>query len=162
HSSTPEDANRGDTLIAGMSIGADTEHMDAGWWIPTMHMPMTGASNFEEIHQAAFDVGRPHSVCVNRNGQRFVNEACSYDEFGIAMVKDQQNTGANTPCWLIFDATFRSKFTAGGVLPTMIMPDWRIPADCWDHYIFRAASIEALADKINVPTEALKATLLNM
>ncbi|HVL01347.1 MAG TPA: FAD-dependent oxidoreductase, partial [Dongiaceae bacterium] len=61
HSSSPEDANRGEALIAGMKIGAATEHTEAGWWIPTMHKPMTGASNFEEIHQAAFDVGRPHS-----------------------------------------------------------------------------------------------------
>src|SRR3990167_4844453 len=162
HSSSPEDANRGDTLIAGMKIGAATEHTEAGWWIPTMHKPMTGASNFEEIHQAAFDVGRPHSVCVNRNGKRFVDEACSYDEFGIAMVEDQRKTGANTPCWLVFDATFRTKFTAGGFLPTMIMPDWRIPADCWDHYIFKANTLDALAAKIHVPVDALRKTVANM
>ena len=65
HSSTPEDANRGEALLAGLEIGAATEHTEAGWWIPTMHMPMPRVSNFEEIHQAAFDVGRPHSVCVN-------------------------------------------------------------------------------------------------
>jgi 3-oxosteroid 1-dehydrogenase len=161
-SSSPEDGNRGEALLAGMSIGASTEHTEAGWWIPTMHMPMAGASNFEEIHQAAFDVGRPHSVCVNRNGTRFVNEACSYDEFGIAMVNDQKETGANTPCWLVFDATFRTKFTAGGFLPTMIMPDWRIPADCWDHYIFKAESLDALAKKIHVPIDALRNTVSNM
>ena len=109
HSSTPEDANRGEALIAGMKIGAATEHTGDAWWIPTMHMPMPRASNFEEIHQAAFDVGRPHSVCVNRNGVRFVDEACGYDEFGEAMVADQLKTGANTPCWLVFDATFREK-----------------------------------------------------
>ncbi len=162
HSSSPEDANRGEALIAGMKIGATTEHTEAGWWIPTMHKPMTGASNFEEIHQAAFDVGRPHSVCVNRLGLRFVDEACSYDEFGVAMVADQQKTGANTPCWLVFDANFRAKFTAGGFLPTLIMPDWRIPTDCWDHYIFKAESIDELAAKIHLPREALRTTIANM
>lgn len=162
HSSSPEDANRGEALIAGMNIGAATEHTEAGWWIPTMHKPMDSASNFEEIHQAAFDVGRPHSVCVNRLGKRFVDEACSYDEFGIAMVEDQQKTGANTPCWLVFDATFRTKFTAGGFLPTQIMPDWRIPADCWDHYIFKADSVRELADKIQIPVDALQQTIDNM
>ena len=40
HSSSPEDANRGEALIAGMNIGAATEHTDSGWWIPTMHTPM--------------------------------------------------------------------------------------------------------------------------
>ncbi len=162
HSSSPEDGNRGEALLAGERIGADTEHTGDAWWIPTMHMPTPRTSNFEEIHQAAFDVGRPHSVCVNRNGDRFVNEACSYDEFGEAMVADQLATGANTPCWLVFDATFRDKFTAGGFMPSIIMPDWRVGVDRWDHYIFKADSLAELAGKINVPAAKLAATVSAM
>ncbi len=162
HSSTPEDANRGEGLLAGLEIGAATEHTEGGWWMPTMHWPMPQASNFEEIHQTAFDVGRPHSVCVNRNGVRFVDEACSYDEFGMAMVKDQVETGANTPCWLIFDATFRSKFPAGGLLPTLVMPDWMISPDCWDRYVFRSDTLEDLAMKIQLPVDAVMQTVANM
>jgi 3-oxosteroid 1-dehydrogenase len=162
HSSSPEDANRGEALLAGMKIGADTEHTEAGWWIPTMHMPMPTTSNFDEIHQAAFDVGRPHSVCVNRQGVRFVDEACGYDDFGKAMVVDQQKTGSNCPCWLIFDAHFRAKFTAGGFMPTAVMPDRKIPIDFWDHYIFKAPTVEELAAKIEVPVDALKATVQKM
>jgi 3-oxosteroid 1-dehydrogenase len=162
HSSSPEDANRGEALLAGMKIGAATEHTEAGWWIPTMQMPMPNTSNFEEIHQAAFDVGRPHSVCVNRQGVRFVDEACGYDDFGKAMVVDQQKTGSNCPCWLVFDAHFRAKFTAGGFMPTAVMPDRKIPIDFWDHYIFKAATIEELAAKIEVPLDALKATVQKM
>jgi 3-oxosteroid 1-dehydrogenase len=162
HSSSPEDANRGEGLLAGMKIGAATEHTEAGWWIPTMHMPMPTTSNFEEIHQAAFDVGRPHSVCVNRQGVRFVDEACGYDDFGRAMVADQLKTGSNCPCWLVFDAHFRAKFTAGGFMPTAVMPDRKIPVDFWDHYIFKAATIEELAGKIEVPVEALRKTVQKM
>ena len=162
HSSSPEDANRGEALLAGMKIGAATEHTDDMWWMPTMHLPMPRASNFEEIHQAAFDVGRPGSVCVNRNGKRFVNEATGYDEFGEAMIADHKATGANNPCWLIFDAGFRKKWTAGGLMPTIIMPDWKVPADWWDHYVFKADSLEALAAKIHVPLDALKQTVANM
>lgn len=162
HSSSPEDANRGEALLAGMKIGATTEHTESGWWIPTMQMPMASASNFEEIHQAAFDVGRPHSVAVNRLGLRFVDEACGYDDFGKAMVADQLKTGANTPCWLIFDATFRDKFSAGGIMPNLLMPDRRIPPDWWDHYIFRADTLAALAAKIQVPADALNRTVANM
>ena len=159
HSSTPEDANRGEALIAAEKIGATVEHTGQGWWIPTMTLPMPKASNFHEIHQCAFDVGRPWSLCVNRNGDRFVNEATGYDSFGQAMVDDQLKTGANTPCWLIFDAKFRQKFSAGGLMPLAHTPEHKVPADWWDHYIFRADSIEALAAKINVPTEALKASV---
>jgi len=46
HSSTPEDANRGEALLAGLKIGAATAHTEEGWWIPTMHIPMAKASNF--------------------------------------------------------------------------------------------------------------------
>jgi 3-oxosteroid 1-dehydrogenase len=162
HSSTPEDGNRGEALIAAEAIGAATEHTEQGWWIPTMTLPMPGSSNFHEIHQAAFDVGRPWSVVVNRNGVRFVDEACGYDQFGQAMVEDHIKTGANMPCWLIFDAKFRRKFSAGGLMPTVHTPEHKIPSDWWDHYVFRADTIEELATKINLPFDAVKKTVANI
>jgi 3-oxosteroid 1-dehydrogenase len=162
NSSTPEEANRGELLEAGIAIGAATEFTETGWWVPTMSIPIQTASNFEEIHQAVFDVGRPHSVCVNRNGERFVDEACGYDRFGNAMMEDQLRTGANTPCWLIFDATFRYKFTAGGIMPTALMPDRRIPTDWWDHYLFRAPTLRDLARKIDIDADKLETVVGRM
>lgn len=161
-SSTPEEANQGELLEAGMALGAATEFTETGWWVPTMSLPLPQVSNFEEIHQAVFDVGRPHSVCVNRNGDRFVDEACGYDRFGNAMLEDQLKTGANTPCWLVFDATFRYKFTAGGVMPTALMPDRKIPLDWWDQYIFRAPTLRELAAKIGLDPAKLEATVSRM
>ena len=160
--STPEGANNGKALEAGMALGAATEFTETPWMVPVMEMPIKGVSNFGEIHQATFDVGRPHSVCVNRNGHRFVNEACGYDRFGNAMLDDHAKTGANAPCWLIFDATFRQKFTAGGFMPTAIMPDRKIPVDWWDHYIFKAGSVSELAAKIDIDPAALSKTVANM
>ena len=162
HSSSPEDGNRGEGLIAAEKIGASVEHVEQGWWIPTMTLPMPGASNFHEIHQAAFDVGRPWSVCVNRNGVRFVDEATGYDGFGQGMVADHLKTGANMPCWLIFDAKFRAKFSAGGLMPTVHTAESKVPVDWWDHYVFRSDSIEALAAKIKLPVDAVKQTVANM
>lgn len=149
-SSTPQGANAGEALIAAEAAGASTEHTGEGWWAPTMILPSASASNFEEVHQAIFDVGRPGSVCVNRNGDRFVNESCSYDRFGSAMVEDQKRSGANLPCWLVFDRSFREKFTAGGILPSAIMPDRSIPVDWWGHYIFKADSIGDLARQLHL------------
>ena len=162
HSSTPEDGNRGEALIAAEQLGASTEHTEQGWWIPTMTLPMAKASNFHEIHQAAFDVGRPWSVVVNRNGVRFVDEACGYDQFGQAMVRDQIETGANCPCWLIFDSRFRRKFSAGGLMPTVHTPEHKVPADWWDHYVFRADTIEELCRKTHLPVEQVRQTVANM
>lgn len=161
-SSTPEEANRGELLQAGLAIGADVEFMEAGWWAPTMSKPMPGVSNFDEIHQAVFDVGRPHSVCVNRNGDRFVDEACGYDRFGNAMVQDDLKTGMNAPCWLIFDASFRRKFPAGGYMPSPIMPDRAISPDQWDHYIFKAPSLAELAKKIALDPARLQQVVAKM
>lgn len=162
YSSTPEEGNRGELLEAGMALGAATEFTETGWWVPTMSIPLAETSNFEEIHQAVFDVGRPHSVCVNRNGDRFVDEACGYDRFGNAMMEDQLKTGANTPCWLIFDATFRYKFTVGGIMPTALMPDSKIPLAWWDQYIFRAPTLHELAAKIDLDGTKLEATVGKM
>lgn len=148
--STPQGANTGDALLAAEALGAATAHTEEGWWAPTMIMPSASAANFEEVHQAVFDVGRPYSVCVNRKGDRFVNEACSYDRFGAGMVEDQKRTGANLPCWLVFDSVFRGKFTAGGFLPLAVMPDKSIPVDWWDHYIFKSDSIAGLAAKLGL------------
>lgn len=162
HSSTPEDGNRGEALVAAEAVGASTEHTSQGWWIPTMTLPMKGASNFHEIHQAAFDVGRPWSVVVNRKGVRFVDEACGYDQFGQAMVRDQIESGANCPCWLIFDTKFRRKFSAGGLMPTVHTPEHKVPEDWWDHYLFRADTIEELCAKTHLPVEAVRQTVANM
>jgi len=162
HSSSPEDGNRGEALIAAEKIGASTAHTEQGWWIPTMTLPMAKASNFHEIHQAAFDVGRPWSVVVNRNGVRFVDEACGYDGFGQAMVRDHLETGANMPCWLIFDSKFRKKFSAGGLMPTVHTPEHKVPDDWWDHYVFRANSIEELCRKTHLPIEPVKQAVANI
>ncbi|QIG80785.1 FAD-dependent oxidoreductase [Stakelama tenebrarum] len=161
-SSTPPGANTGGALIAAEKHGAATEHTEEGWWAPTMILPAPSSSNFQEVHQAIFDVGRPGAVCVNRNGDRFVNESCSYDRFGAGMVADQKKTGANTPCWMVFDKAFRDKFTAGGILPTAIMSDKSIPVDWWDHYVFKADTPGELAKKLNLDPAKLEDVVKRM
>lgn len=161
-SSTPEDGSWGEALKAAMEVGAATEFTETTWMIPTMVMPMKTVSNYDETHQAVFDVGRPHSVCVNRNGDRFVDETTAYDRFGNAMLDDHLKTGANAPCWMIFDATFRQKSPAGGYLPAAIMPDSKITPDQWDHYIFKSDTVAGLAAKIGVDAARLQQTVGNM
>jgi 3-oxosteroid 1-dehydrogenase len=115
-----------------------------------MQLPARDVPNVDLTHPMFFDHRHPHSVCVNRLGSRFVNESCSYDRFGIAMIDDQRRTGANVPCWMIFDATYRRKYACGGIMPSSVMPDREIPPDWWDNYVYRADSIEALAGKFGL------------
>ena len=162
YSSSPEDANRGEALLAGERIGAATEHTEAGWWIPTMHMPIPRGIQFRGDPPGCIRCRPPAQRLRQSNGVRFVDEACGYDDFGKGMVVDQLKTGSNCPCWLVFDASFRAKFSAGGFMPTVVMSDRSIPPDWWDHYIFKANTIEALAAKIQVPIDALEKTVANM
>ena len=138
--STPPGANTGDAIRAGEAIGAATEFMECAWWAPSMQLPAQDIPNVDVTHQMFFDHRHPNSVCVNRLGFRFVNESCSYDRFGIAMIEDHRKSGANVPCWMVFDAAYRAKYTCGGIMPASVMPDKKIPPDWWDNYLYRAAT----------------------
>lgn len=160
--SSPQNMNTGTLLEAGVEIGAATEFTETAWMTPIMTLPIPSASNHFENHHATFDVGRPYSVCVNRNGDRFTNESQGYDRFGNAMLEDAEKTGANAPCWLVFDAVFRHKFTAGGILPSQIQPDRSIPPEWWGHYIWKADTIGELATKIGLEPAKLERVVSNM
>jgi len=103
--------------------------------------------------------GYPHTMCVNRNGVRFANEAMSYNDFGAAMLEDDRKTGANAPCWFIFDATARWRYPLGALLPSLFWPDWRLPREWFDNVFYRADTIEELARKIGIDPAVLAATV---
>lgn len=154
-SMTPSGANSGDALIAASRIGADREFMEWFWWAPSTRFPSPEDPDVLITHQMFFDHRHPHSLVVNKRGERFVNESCSYDDFGKAMIADQLRTGANLPCWMVFDAQYRAKYGCGPVMPGSVMPDSSIPDAWWDGHFFRAATLGELAAMIGVPAQAL-------
>lgn len=141
--------NTGDGISAAAALGAATELLDQGNWWPVTLLP-GAANNTLTTH---FMFRNPHSVCVNRLGRRFVDESCSYDRFGRAMIADHAATGASIPSWIIFDADCRKNYLCGGLLPGRIVPDQRLPLEWWDTFVFRADTLAELARKIAV-TEA--------
>ncbi len=158
-SATPPGNNTGDGLTAAMAIGADTEFMNEAWWAPTVKMGSNYPPHTVRSVPLFFERGFPHSLAVNRVGKRFVNEICSYHLFGQAMIKDQTATQANLPCWLVFDATFRQKYPLGALLPGSMVPDKKLPPDWFDHLIYKADSLAALAEKIDVPVATFQDTV---
>jgi 3-oxosteroid 1-dehydrogenase len=158
-SATPRDNNVGDGLRAAQAIGADTAFLDQAWWAPTIRMPSLQAPNTNRHMALFFERGLPHSLCVNRNGVRFTNEICSYHQFGQAMLRDQALTGANSPCWFVFDGEFRRKYPLGGLLPGSVASDATLPPDWFDNFLYRADSLHQLAEKIGVPTDAFADTV---
>jgi 3-oxosteroid 1-dehydrogenase len=156
---TPRGGNTGDAVRAGIAIGAATESMGCNWWAPSTLMPSREDPNLEVAHQMFFDHRHPFSLCVNRLARRFVNESCSYDCFGMAMIVDQQATGANTPCWMIFDASYRKRYGAGPLMPEAAMSDRAVPASWWGAYLYRAGSIAELAGKTGLDAMVLDETV---
>lgn len=161
-SATPRDGNTGAVTLAAMKIGAATELMDQAWWNPTLVMPSIDAVNVEITDPVTYDFSRPHSICVNRLGKRFVNEGSPYDEFGQAMIADHRKTGANIPCWIVFDANYRKKFAIGMLWPSIVLPDHKVPENWWDNYFYRADTIQELAAKIGVDAAGLADSVARM
>ncbi|ATE65855.1 FAD-binding protein [Rhizorhabdus dicambivorans] len=158
-SATPRDNNVGDALTAVREIGAAVEFLDEAWWAPTVNIPYRHAPNIQRHQALFFERGYPHSLAVNRLGRRFTNEICSYHQFGKAMLRDNAETGANLPCWLIFDADYREKYPLGGLQPGWSLPDRKVPPDWFDTFLYKAETLAGLAAKIGLPVDTLAATV---
>jgi 3-oxosteroid 1-dehydrogenase len=141
--------NHGDGIRAAQAIGARLKHMDMTWGSPTVYKP-------GEKHQVPLFVerGMPGCVAVSPQGTRFVNEASAYPDFQRAMYAQ----GA-TPAWIVFDATFRHKYSMGIMLPGQMQPDKSLPKDWEDRVYFKADTLAGLAGKIGVPAGALASTV---
>lgn len=156
---TPRGNNTGDALLAAIEVSADTDFLNEAWWAPSIAVPSTTSPNMTRNHGIFFERGLPHSLCVNQLGNRFVNEACSYHRFGEAMIADQKATGANIPCWIIFDSRFRKKYPLGGLLPGSVKPDWMLPPNWLSTFLYKADSIAELAATIGLPADTLERTV---
>lgn len=156
---TPMHGNTGGAIQAGQHIGAATEFMHEAWWAPTVRIPAADTPNVNMRSALFIERSYAHSLCVNRLGKRFANEAMSYNDFGHEMIRDNQQSGANTPCWFIFDANYRKKNILGRIMPGSIMPDSSLPPEWWDTVLYRAGSISELAQKIGIDSKQLEQTI---
>ncbi|MEH6569379.1 MAG: FAD-binding protein [Halioglobus sp.] len=144
----------GDGIIMGQQVGAELGFMDCAWWSPTYTLP--------DGRTLALISGKsyPGSIMVNKLGQRFTNEAQPYED----LVKDQYASEARgdgaVPCYLIFDAKFRSKYSAGHLKPGKIEDDSKIPQSNLDSGLFTIApTLEALAQKLDINPQNLIETV---
>jgi len=155
-SATPP-VNTGDAIQAGMAIGAQTALMNHAWFCPTLAVPG------EEKQRGVFaERSMPGTVAVNAQGRRFANESAPYLDFVYSMYADQASNGGSVPCYLVFDAAFRSKYPMGPLMPSSVMPDKRLPKD-WDGKVYwRADSVKALAERIGVQAAGLEESVRNM
>jgi 3-oxosteroid 1-dehydrogenase len=141
-------ANTGDGITAGMKLGAAVDLMDDAWWGPTI--PLTGGPWF-----ALAERSRPGCLLVNTRGERFVNESAPYVEAVHAMYGEGDGPGEHIPTWLVFDQRYRDRYMFTGLGPRQQLPGRWFKAGV----AAKASTLEKLAERIEVPAEALAATV---
>jgi 3-oxosteroid 1-dehydrogenase len=148
------DHNTGDGIQVGMTLGAKTALMDEAWWTPTTQYP--GAKSGWVL---VVEKSLPHGIFINGNGQRFTNEAAPYVDVVVAMYEDQKKTQNTVPGWMVFDARYRRNYIAGPIGPGKVISDAALGRKLRTQFLRRAATVAELAAKINVPADALAATI---
>jgi len=143
--------NHGDGLKMAMSVGADLANMSEAWWCPSVVVP---GAEYDGVHlnRGEFAIrSLPHSIIVNRAGQRFVNEAHNYND----MMKPFFNFDPvdydrpNLPAWLVIDQQFAEKYLLITSVPGMPAPT----------FIEKADTLAELAEKVGIDPIGLAATV---
>ncbi len=141
--------NTGDAVDMGLAVGAALDLMDEAWWGPTTVVPGEARARMLVIEKSL-----PGSILVDQRGQRFVNEALSYDDVVKAMYRTH-----NVPCYLIFDARFRKSYPVGPFLPSGQQPDWALPGILKRSYLKKADTIEGLGQLMSIDVPGLLSTI---
>lgn len=149
--SAGQENNTGDAIEAGLRIGAATDLMGEAWWAPTLRVP--GESRARPLF---YERALPGNIIVNQLGERYMNEARSYDIAGRAMIDADQPDARTIPSWIVCDARFRKKYPMGPLVP--LLPDWTLPRDVRRMYV-KANTIRELAERMGVDPARLENTV---
>ena len=136
--------NTGDGIRMGMDLGAAVDLMDDAWWMPSIKHP-SGA-----VIPLVSERAIPCAVIVNGQGVRFTNESKPY----VTFVHDQLE-GRHIPSWFVMDTKARSRYVFAQVPQGVPFSRKYYEAGI----IHRADTLEELAGKIDVPADALLATV---
>ncbi len=149
-------SNTGDGIVLGEKAGGVLGLMDEAWWTPVSLVPSSPFSWVLVVEKSL-----PHGLFVNQDGKRFTNEAAPYIDVVNGMYEDVAKTQTPDPRWYhIFDGAYRRSSIQGPIAPGKVMPDSQVPRRYRDgKYLFRANTLEQLADQIGVPTDSLKSTV---
>ncbi len=150
------------TIGAGASTSGAQLALDAGaqlspesqvlaFWVPASVGRRADGSTAVFPHTVT-DRAKPGLIAVNREGQRFVNEALSYHEFVQAQLRDAHR---NVPAWLVCDSRFLWKYGLGRVRPFALSTRRERASG----YLHRARTLAELAGEIGVAAQAFVDTV---
>lgn len=139
---------RGDGLRVGMSNGAELANLAEAWWVPVVEIP---GERYDEapLYRSEFSIRcLPHSMIVNQDGRRFVNEALNYNDivkpfFDVDPVRYRSR---NLPAFLVVDGQYLEKYVFLAATPGRPIPEWITHAD----------SLEELAQKCGIDAAGLQ------
>jgi 3-oxosteroid 1-dehydrogenase len=136
----------GDVVQMAMRLGAATDLMDEGVWIPMTISPM-GPMYLE------YERGKPHALVVDGEGRRYVDEGSNYMSFGQTIYEHHRQARA-IPSWLIMESRHRNHYFFGGQLPGRTPEDWLRTG-----FVKRADTLDGLAAACGIDAHALKETV---
>ena len=113
--SAPE--TTGDGLHVAMAGGAslNTRATNAAYWVPASLFRRADGSQGVFPHTVT-DRAKPGVIAVNSSGRRFVNEAVSYHEFVLAMLREG-NDATHRSFYLVCDRRFLWTYGLGRIKP---------------------------------------------
>jgi 3-oxosteroid 1-dehydrogenase len=145
------EGNTGDSIRAGIAIGAETMNMQSAWAAPVFYVPGEDRGRLCTIERAL-----PGCLMVNQKGERYLNEAASYHIVGQQMARREKEYGDASPSWFVFDHTYRHKYPVGPLYP--LMPDW-LQRGQVRSILKKGATVEALAADMGTDAAVLSATI---
>ncbi len=153
-SMSPRD-NTGDGIRLAEDAGAalGQGHSSPAFWAPVSILEQPGGKRLHYPH-LVWDRAKPGLIAVNGAGRRFVNESTSYHAFVQAMYRSHEQA-PTMPAFLLCDQRFIDTWGLGLALPGGRPRQHLIDAG----YLLQAPTLEALAQKLGVPPDALHATV---
>jgi succinate dehydrogenase/fumarate reductase flavoprotein subunit len=140
-------------LASAAGAALNTEATSPAYWAPASLFQRADGSRGVFPHTVT-DRAKPGVIAVNAAGRRFVNEALSYHEFVLAMLRDG-NGEPDRPFHLICDRQFLWNYGLGRIKPfTRSVRRYVASGE-----LVEAGTVEQLAAKIGVRPAALTATI---
>lgn len=143
----------GEGIDAALAVGGalNADHVSPFFWMPASIM------NWSRGRRAVFphirDRPKPGLIAVDQSGNRFVNEANSYQDFVSAML--DHPSGPITTAYLICDRDFLHNYGLGVVYPV-----WQVVSYFTKRgYLVSGSTLQELATKIGVDPEGFEASV---
>ncbi|WP_084078755.1 FAD-binding protein [Demequina sp. NBRC 110057] len=137
--------NTGSAIEIGQRHGADVALMDDAWWGPSV-APTSKTGAIFMVSERSM----PHTMVVDQEGNRYVDESTSYVDFGHAML--EHGLERTNHSWMVTDVRFGRKYLNNAFLAgkkTLFEEGVAVRAD----------TLEELAEKMGVDKETFKATI---